>query len=149
MVTAVAEIIDAHKYQCRLIRALRFLNNQAKIGLEKEKYILGFLEHIKAEGLSLARQVSYVQWLTAIAVMLGKSFDKADKHDTESLFARINGRNWSDATKGNHKEAIKFWRWLKDIGVSGRRNPKNPHGQRSSRRYLNKLPYPLVATATY
>jgi hypothetical protein len=40
----------------------------------KMHLVMQFLERLKAEGLSLARQMGYVQRLTAIAVMLEKDF---------------------------------------------------------------------------
>ena len=40
-----------------------------------------FLDRLKAEGLSIARQAGYVQRLTTIAVILGKDFDKTNQED--------------------------------------------------------------------
>jgi integrase/ribosomal protein L40E len=108
--------IDIHNYKQRLKRATRFLENHPEISLENKNKILGFLDRIRAEGLSPARQVSYVQWLTTTAVTLGKNLDEATKHDIEHLMKTINSKDWSNSTKENYRETIKkFWRWLKGL----------------------------------
>jgi integrase/recombinase XerD len=109
--------IDIHNYQQRLERAVRFLKAHPKVTDENKVEILKFLEHIKAENLSLARQVSYVQWMTTIAVTLRrKDFTQTKKQDVEVLLAKFNAREWSDATKENYHEAVKkFWRWLRKL----------------------------------
>ena len=99
--------IDIHNYGQRLKRAIRFLENHLEISLENKSRILGFLDRIKAEGLSPARQVAYVQWLTTTATMLEKSFDEATKHDIEKLMMTINNRDWSNSTRENYRETIK------------------------------------------
>jgi hypothetical protein len=48
-----------------------------------------FLDRLKAEGPSLARQAGYVQRLTSIAVVLGKDFDKA----MPAIYVRLSGRD--------------------------------------------------------
>jgi len=119
MVTAVNSSghIDIHNYQQRLERAVRFLKKHPEVTEENKAQILKFLEHIKAENLSLARQVSYVQWMTTIAANLGrKSFTQTKKQDVEALLAKFNGKAWSEATKENYQEAVKkFWRWLRGL----------------------------------
>jgi integrase/ribosomal protein L40E len=102
---------------------VRFLEKHPKVSPENKRKILEFLEYIKAEGLSLARQVSYVQWMTTIAVVLGKDFNDSTRQDVEKLLVKLNGRDWADATKENHREAVKkFWRWLK--GVDDGKDPE-------------------------
>jgi hypothetical protein len=91
--------IEIHNYQQRLERAVGFLKKHQEIA-ENKAQILKFLEHIEAENLSLARQVSYVQWMTTIAANLGrKSFTQTKKQDVEALLAKFNGSEWSAATK--------------------------------------------------
>jgi site-specific recombinase XerD len=109
--------IDIHNYQQRLERAVRFLEKHEQITEENKAEIVRFLEHIKAENLSLARQVSYVQWMTTIAANLGrKSFNQTKKQDVETLLAKFKGKRWSEATKENYHEAVKkFWRWLRGL----------------------------------
>jgi integrase/ribosomal protein L40E len=73
-----------------------------------------FLERLKAEGLSLARQMGYVQRLTTIAVILAKDFDKAKQPDIEQLIKTVNTKDWAEWTKDNYRVTVKrFWRWLK------------------------------------
>jgi len=60
--------------------------------------ILSFLERITAEGLSLARQVSYVQWLTTTAAALPprKNFLDTTQEDIQRLVGGFNNRDWND-----------------------------------------------------
>jgi len=60
--------IDLHDYGRRLERAIRFLNAHPKVSKKNKEKTLQFLERLKAEGLSLARQTGYVQRLTTIGV---------------------------------------------------------------------------------
>jgi len=110
--------IDIHNYENRLHRATRFLKNHPNIHDENKTKILAFIDHIKAESLSLARQVSYTQWLTTVAAALpsGRRFEEMTKQDVERLAADLNSRNWRDSTKENHRQAIKkLWRWLRNL----------------------------------
>jgi integrase len=108
--------IDLHGYGRRLERAIRFLNVHTKVSERNKQKILQFLERLKAEGLSLARQTGYVQRLTTIAIMLGRDFDEADKRDIETLMKGINTRPWAEWTKDNYRVAVKrFWRWMKGL----------------------------------
>ena len=59
-------------------RAIRFLKARPDVSEHNKALVMQFLDRLKAEGLSLARQMGYVQRLTAIAVILGKDFDKTN-----------------------------------------------------------------------
>lgn len=83
--------IDLHDYRRRLERPIRFLNGHQKVSGNNKRKILQFLERVKAECLSLARQTGYVQRLTTIAVMLDRDFDKAAKQGIERLMAGRHG----------------------------------------------------------
>jgi len=107
---------NIHHYDKRLERAVNHLKNHPKITEENKAQILSFLERITAEGLSLARQVSYVQWLTTIAAALlpGRNFTDTTQADVQRIVAGFNNRDWTDSTRQNHRQAIKrFWRWLR------------------------------------
>jgi site-specific recombinase XerD len=107
---------NIHHYHKRLERAIRHLKNHPEITEENKAQILSFLERITAEGLSLARQVSYVQWLTTIAAALppGRNFTDTTQADVQRIVAGFNNRDWTDSTRQNHRQAIKrFWRWLR------------------------------------
>jgi len=75
-----------------------------------------FLDRLKAEGLSLARQAGYVQRLTTIAATLGKDFDKTNQQDIEQLIRAVNAKDWAEWTKDNYSVTVKrFWRWLREL----------------------------------
>jgi len=108
--------IDLHNYKRRLERAIQFLNCHPKASRKNKQKILEFLERLKAEGLSLARQTGYVQRLTTIAVMLDKDFEEATKQDIEKLMKTVNARDWAEWTKDNYRVAVKrFWRWMNGL----------------------------------
>ena len=78
--------------------------------------MMQFLDRLKAEGLSLARQAGYVQRLTSIAVILKKDFDKTNQQDIEQLIRTVNAKDWAEWTKENYRVTVKrFWRWLKGL----------------------------------
>jgi integrase len=105
---------DIHDFQRRLERAIKFLNAHPKVSQHNKTLVMQFLERLKAEGLSLARQMGYVQRLTTIAVILAKDFDKAKQPDIEQLIKTVNTKDWAEWTKDNYRVTVKrFWRWLK------------------------------------
>ncbi len=63
---------DIHDFQRRLGRAVKFLEEHPRVSRHNKAVAMQFLERLKAEGLSLTRQMGYIQRLTAIAVILGK-----------------------------------------------------------------------------
>jgi len=107
---------DIHNYQRRLERAIKFLNAHRGVSERNKTLVMQFLDTLKAEGLSLARQAGYVQRLTSIAVILGKDFDKANHQDIEQLIRAVNAKDWAEWTKDNYRVTVKrFWRWLKGL----------------------------------
>jgi len=75
---------DIHNYKRRLERASRFLNAHPRVLDHNKTLVMQFLDRLKAEGLSIARQAGYVQQLTTIAVILGKDFDKTTRRTLNS-----------------------------------------------------------------
>lgn len=84
--------IDIHNYPKRLERAIRLLETHPKISHINKQLVVKFLNGLKAEGVSIARQAGYVQRLTAIAIMLEKNVDGVTRQDIEKLMIAINGR---------------------------------------------------------
>jgi integrase len=108
--------IQVHDYERRLNWAIRHLKAQANVSQQNKDHIMRFLDRLKAEGLSPARQAGYVQRLTTIAVMLKKDFHLATKEDIESLTRTINARDWAEWTKDNYRVTVKrLWRWLRNL----------------------------------
>jgi integrase len=107
---------DIHNYPRRLERAIKFLNAHRGVSEHNKTLVMQFLDRLKAEGLSLARQAGYVQRLTSIAVVLGKDFDKANQQDIEQLIKAVNAKDWAEWTKDNYRVTVKrFWRWLREL----------------------------------
>ena len=107
---------DIHNFKRRLERAIKFLNAHPGVSQHNKALVMQFLDRLKAEDLSLARQMGYVQRLTAIAVILGKDFDKTNQEDVEQLIKAVNAKGWAEWAKDNYRVAVKrFWRWLKDL----------------------------------
>ena len=61
------------------------MRNRTEVSQHNEDLIPQFLDRLKAEALSFARQVGYVQRLTTIAVIAHKDLDQTDKQDVERL----------------------------------------------------------------
>jgi integrase/ribosomal protein L40E len=99
-----------------LERAIKFLKAHPGVSQRNKALVMEFLDRLKAEGLSLARQMGYVQRLTTIAVILGKDFDKTNQQDIEQVVRSINAKDWAEWTKDNYRVTVKrFWRWLKGL----------------------------------
>jgi len=64
--------------------------------MENKRKILEFQDWLGASGLSVLRQVFYIQHLTSIAAMLRKTFKECVKQDVIKLMNTINARNWSE-----------------------------------------------------
>jgi integrase len=110
------DVTDIHDYKRRLERAVKFLGAHPKVTDQNKTLIMQFIDRLKAEGLSVARQAGYVQRLTTIAVMVRKDFDLATKEDIESLTRTINAREWAEWTKDNYRVTVKrLWRWLRNL----------------------------------
>jgi len=108
--------IDIHNYKRRLERAISFLNAHPRASDHNKTLVKQFLDRLKAEGLSIARQAGYVQRLTTIAVILGKDLDKTNQEDIEQLIRTFNAKDWAEWTKDNYRVTVKrFWRWLKGL----------------------------------
>jgi len=74
-------IDDIHHYGRRLAAALSILPGDKRILEKNRKNIKQFLEYIRAEGLSIPRQVRYVYVLRKISNLLGKEFYRTTKPD--------------------------------------------------------------------
>jgi len=71
--------------------------------------------------------------MTTIAVAL--NFDNTKKQDVEALLAKLNGKQWSAATKENYHEAVKkFWRWLR--GLPSDEDPEETVGGAKGRKII-------------
>ncbi len=108
--------MDIHDFRKRLERAVKRLKEHPGVSEDNKQLIMRFIESIKAEGLSLARQTGYVQRLTLIAHMLRKDFQEATREDVEAIMTDINTDKRAEWTKDNYRVAAKrFWRWLRRL----------------------------------
>jgi len=108
---------DIHHSSRKLENAVRFLSKRSDICMENKRKILEFQAWLGANGLSLLRQVFYIQHLTSIAVMQRKPFRECVKQDIVDLMNTINARSLSEWTKKGYAVTVKkSWRWLKDCG---------------------------------
>jgi hypothetical protein len=74
-------LIDIHHYDKRLTVALSNLDYDRKVLECNRKKIKQFLEYIRAEGLSVPRQVRCVYVIRKISNLLGKEFYRTTKTD--------------------------------------------------------------------
>jgi hypothetical protein len=107
---------DIHNFKRRLERAIKFLNAHPGVSQHNKALVMQFLDRLKAEGLSLARQMGYVQRLTTIAIIVQKDLEHTDKQDVERLVRIINDRDWAEWTKDGYRVTVKrFWRCLRAL----------------------------------
>jgi site-specific recombinase XerD len=103
-----------HDYQRDLERALRRAKTSKKLSAKNRKFILDFQDHCISEGLSVPRQVHYLQQLHKIVTILGKDMDIAKRKDIEKVVRKIEQADLSEWTKQSYRVTLKkFYKWLK------------------------------------
>jgi integrase/recombinase XerD len=108
-------ISDIHHYDQRLTAALRNLENDKQVLDTNRKKIKQFLEYIRAEGLSIPRQVRYTYVLRKLSALLGKEFRRTTKTDMIRVISGLEKQNTAYDTKLSEKQCIKrFYKWLRN-----------------------------------
>jgi site-specific recombinase XerD/ribosomal protein L40E len=108
-------VSDIHHYDRRLTGALSILDGDKKVLDKNRKKIKQFLEYIRAEGLSIPRQVRYVYVLRKISNLLGKEFYRTTKADMIALVSELEKQDTAYDTKLSEKQCIKrFYKWLRN-----------------------------------
>jgi len=106
---------DIHHYDQRLTAALRNLENDKQVLDANRKKINLFLEYIRAEGLSVPRQVRYTYVLRKLSALLGKEFRRTSKTDMIRVMSELEKQNTAYDTKLSEKQCIKrFYKWLRN-----------------------------------
>jgi integrase/ribosomal protein L40E len=108
-------IVDIHHYDRRLTAAVSILDGDKKVIEKNRRKIRQFLEYIRAEGLSVPRQVRYVYVLRKISILLGKEFCRTTKADMIAVVAALEKQDTAYDTKLSEKQCIKrFYKWLRN-----------------------------------
>jgi site-specific recombinase XerD/ribosomal protein L40E len=108
-------VSDIHHYHRRLTRALTILDGDIEVPEKNRKKIKQFLEYIRAEGLSVPRQVRYVYVLRKVSSLLGKEFYRTTKADMIALVSELEKQDTAYDTKLSEKQCIKrFYKWLRN-----------------------------------
>lgn len=106
---------DIHHYDQRLAVALSNLEEDKKVLESNRKKIKQFLEYIRAEGLSVPRQVRYVYVLRKISRLLGREFYRTTKTDMVAVVSELEKQDTAYDTKLSEKKCIKrFYKWLRN-----------------------------------
>ena len=107
---------DVHNYARRMELAVAKLNENKQVSPHNRTKILGFLDYLETQAISLPRRIRYLQNLTKLAAMLGsKDFKEATRSDIESVILQHGRLKLAEDTKVLFKVMTKrFYRWLKD-----------------------------------
>ena len=106
---------DIHHYDQRLTAALSNLENDKNVLETNRKKIKQFLEYIRAEGLSIPRQVRYVYVLRKLSSLLGREFRRTTKTDMIRVISDLEKQDTAYDTKLSEKQCIKrFYKWLRN-----------------------------------
>jgi len=100
-------ISDIHHYDRRLTVALSNLDHDRKVLESNRKKLKQFLEYIRAEGLSIPRQVRYVYVLRKISRLLCKEFYRTTKTDMVTIVSELEKQDTAYDTKLSEKQCIK------------------------------------------
>ena len=98
---------DIHHYDQRLTAALANLENDKNVLDTNRKKIKNFLEYIRAEGLSVPRQVRYTYVLRKLSSLLGKEFRRTTKNDMVRVICDFEKQNTAYDTRLSEKQCIK------------------------------------------
>jgi site-specific recombinase XerD/ribosomal protein L40E len=108
-------VSDIHHYDRRLTAALSILDGDKEVLESNRKKIKQFLEYIRAEGLSIPRQVRYIYVLRKVSRLLGKEFYRITKTDMITVVAALEKQDTAYDTKLSEKQCIKrFYKWLRN-----------------------------------
>jgi site-specific recombinase XerD/ribosomal protein L37E len=107
---------DVHDYKRRMELAVIKLKENKRVDLHNRIKIFRFLDFAETQGLSLPRRIRYLQNLTKLATMLGKTeFQKAKRTDIERILLEHGRLDLAEDTKALFRVMTKrFYRWLKD-----------------------------------
>ncbi len=94
-------------------RRLKQLEAAEEISREGKATVRRFLEDLASQGISLYRQLSYLDHLLPFAKDVGEAFLGPTKSQVKKAVARIERSDLSEWSKVNKKVAIKrFYKWL-------------------------------------
>ncbi|MEM2840717.1 MAG: tyrosine-type recombinase/integrase [Candidatus Bathyarchaeia archaeon] len=111
---------DIYGYDRRLEKARKGLEASNSILEDNRKSIMGFIEHILAQGVGKARAAKYIYHLTVLARIAEKPFSLFTRKDVERLVAWINSREYTDHTKHDYRVIVKrFFQWLRGCDSEG------------------------------
>jgi integrase len=102
-------------YKKRLENAVKNLQQCTDIIDVNKEHIIGILNQLSAENLSLRRQLKYLYTLKPIAKGINKDFSLFDKKDIVALLKKINTSGKAENTKKDFRVILKiFFRWLRE-----------------------------------
>ena len=105
-------MLDIYNFKQKLDLRLKYLE-ECDICEENKSLIRKFIDYCFISGLSLSRQLKYLNHLLELARLLGKPFDKANKDDWIRVFRKIESSNLSYWTRRDFYIAFKrFYKWL-------------------------------------
>jgi len=106
---------DIHHYDQRLAAALANLEKDQNVLDANRKKIKQFIEFIRAEGLSVPRQVRYTYVLRKLNTLLGKEFRRTTKNDMIRVISELEKQDTAYDTKLSEKQCVKrFYKWLRN-----------------------------------
>lgn len=107
-------MMSIHDYDSRMTTVLKLLD---RTGLSEvnRAYLLGFIDYLKASGMSKPRIERYIYTLKDLALVHGRDFKELSKQDVVHLISIIESRDYSVHTKNIYKVMFKrFIKWLLD-----------------------------------
>jgi len=103
---------EIYHHEERLTAYLRWIAESKNITKNNKNVIKEFICELRANGLSLSRQVMYARFLRQLCEAVPIDFKKITKQDMQKYFGDMNGR-YADWTMTTNKSLVKyFWRWL-------------------------------------
>ena len=115
------KILDIHNYKRQFERQVELIKDNSKISKTNKKIAIDFKDYLLSEGISVAKIGRYLLDVRKFALMLNKSFDKADEKDLRKVVAGIEQSELAPESKKCFKVMIrKLYRFIRGINERGK-----------------------------
>ncbi len=107
---------EIYKHEKIFERAKDRLQKNKKLTIKQRNNLLEFIDHCRANNLSIHRMIMYLGRVSTVGEILGKEFRAADNKDMKRVFAALHARKYAQNTISTYQKLTKcFYRWLLDL----------------------------------
>jgi len=117
--------MDIHNYKRQLERQIELVQESKEISCENKKVIVEFKDYLLSEGIGAAKITRYLSDCKKFALMVKKSFCKANELDLRKIIAEIEQTNLAAESKKSFKIFLrKLYRFIRGFKDKGKYPPE-------------------------